>query len=254
MTAYLPAALKIHSYEDAMSAIWQGISLCLEDDILVATARQGAILLLPRLNKIREINEKRTGVSGNHSVICRGFKVPPNDGAFGHPIMVLSRKAATPDLIDFVMMTSFNGQTLQEKHGRQPFRYSDYIPISPTLAHPFTQNGSDPRYETLAYDNPNMELLKHSYLALQDIYTMSLHDAEGFWVRKRSKRLPHMLSPASCRQVLDLLRARPGQYLPGDQHLVTSQGLWWIVLMSPVGIILSICVALLCALAKWFFG
>ncbi|KAK5697023.1 hypothetical protein LTR17_024090 [Elasticomyces elasticus] len=249
MTAYLPAALKLHSYEDAMSAIWQGISLCLEDDILVATTRQGATLLLPRLNKIREINEKRTGVSGNHSVICRGFKVPPNDGPFGHPIMVLSRKAATPDLIDF--MTSFNGQTLQEKHGRQPFRYSNYIPISPTLAHPFIQNGSDPRYETLAYDNPNMELLKHSYLALQDIYTMSLHDAEGFWVRKRSKKLPHMLSPASCRQVLDLLRARPGQYLPGDQHLVTLQGLWWIVLVSPVGA-LSVCVALLCALAKWF--
>ncbi|KAK5737385.1 hypothetical protein LTR17_006804 [Elasticomyces elasticus] len=250
MDGYSPAALKdkIHSFKDARSALSQLTSLYLEDDILMATARQGAILLLPRLNRIREINEKRTGAQGRHSVTCKGYNIPPLDGIFGHPIMVLSREAATPDRIDFVLLTSFTGKTLQERYGA--FRYKDYIPISPTLEHPFSQDGSDRRYRTLVYDTPTMELLKNSYLQLQDIYTMSLHDAEGIWTRKRSINLPHMLNPASCSQVLKLLRARAGRYQPGEQYVVTSQKLWWIVLVSPVGA-LSVCVALLCALAKW---
>ncbi|KAF2123999.1 hypothetical protein P153DRAFT_351626 [Dothidotthia symphoricarpi CBS 119687] len=58
-----------------------------------------------------------------------------DDGCFNHPVVVLSVNRARTEVV-VLIMTSFGGKDLQERHPRNTQTRSMYIPVHPSKAHP----------------------------------------------------------------------------------------------------------------------
>ncbi|KAK5127534.1 hypothetical protein LTR85_006873 [Meristemomyces frigidus] len=196
-----------------------------KDDVRSDKVEQGTVLWLPPLDRATQRYLTRTGRAG-HGITHKGGGTV-NIGLLNHPILVVSRPAATPDTIDFLSMTSFGNKPLQDKFDLDHARRADYVPFVGAPQHPYTfpndRKMFDSRYKSLRIRGRYAMQKRYSYVHISMVYTMNIEDAERYWGISKAAYADYKLDDGSLRTLYWLLRAKVPSYKAGVQHLVTDQ-------------------------------
>ncbi|KAK4549894.1 hypothetical protein LTR36_005195 [Oleoguttula mirabilis] len=212
---------------EELLAKWRnGLPQYQKDDVRSDTVEQGTVIWLPPLDRAGKRYLKRTAQPGISITHKGGGTV--NTGLLNHPILVLSRPAATPQTIDFLSMTSFGNTPLQSKFASlNDARRGDYVPVDRAPPHPYTfpnhRRVYDPEYKNLYFQKRYPMQKRYSYVQISMVYTMHLDDAERFWGLTELAHAHYKLDDASLGTLSNLLRAKVPSYRAGGQHVVSEQ-------------------------------
>lgn len=163
---------------------------------------RGASLWLPRPTRSCLINV--TDVAGHR-------KFHPT--AYGHPILVLSRPATAPDMVDFVILTSL-GSGIGEFFKRWNIKKrlsNEHIPIEPAHRHVF--------YKVQARYKDGLVPKKDGFISSGGIYSVAWRDLWPCIPLDQSKTLnpgPWGLDERSMRTVTKWAHARCDEYFAGE--------------------------------------
>ncbi|KAJ2903635.1 hypothetical protein MKZ38_009578 [Zalerion maritima] len=115
------------------------------------------------------------------------------DGCRNHPVLILSPHVEGGEVV-VLIMTSFGGKDLAERHSERSGLRQHYLPIEPSRPHP--DNGI-----LLRLDELSSQMQRSSYVQIKKQYTIAyIH------LRECSQRRPerHVLSKASYRTLCRL--------------------------------------------------
>ncbi|KAK3620753.1 hypothetical protein LTR56_023222 [Elasticomyces elasticus] len=202
---------RLYSVQQVYSAYKHGLPKHTRWDVILADIDAGMILWLPYGRWLRDKYAKRTGIAGQHSVEfyddTKTF-AQANEGIFNHPILVISRREDSPTSIDFLLMRSFGGTTVDVKfQGNQTYLQRYYIPITPTPPHPIAVAIPNSDYQLLTLTNA-MQMSTVSYVELGEVYTMNINDVEIYDRRVNGVSQTYMLDRISRKRLWDVLRRR----------------------------------------------
>ncbi|KAK5680060.1 hypothetical protein LTS10_008010 [Elasticomyces elasticus] len=216
------------------SAVWRalrsGLPRYSDDDVHVTEVRAGTVLYLPQYGEVLRRHLKRTGKlpkrcfnRHDHSELLSA----DHYGMFDHPILVVSRRAATPNSVDFLLMRSFRNTPIHKIFkGDCIWDSVCFLPADPSPPHPLAK--VSPGHQTLTFKRPtpttSLVMPRVSYVEVAKIYTMNIDDATMYYDRRAEKRLTYELDGPSMQRVLDPLRNGSNAYHPGRQARVTILG------------------------------
>ncbi|KAK4915970.1 hypothetical protein LTR49_016005 [Elasticomyces elasticus] len=216
------------------SVLWRalrsGLPLNSDDDVQVTDVRAGTVLYLPQYGEVLKRHLKRTGRlpkrcfhRHDHSELLSA----DHHGMFDHPILVVSRRAATPNSVDFLLMRSFRNTPIHKIfEGDRLWDSECFLPADPPPPHPLAKVSSG--HQTLMFkrSTPTTSIVmpRVSYVDVAKIYTMSIDDATMYLDRRGEKRLTYQLDGPSILRVLEPLRKGSNAYHPGRQARVTILG------------------------------
>ncbi|KAK4895165.1 hypothetical protein LTR27_006774 [Elasticomyces elasticus] len=216
------------------SAVWRalrsGLPRYSDDDVHITDVRAGTVLYLPQYGEVLKRHLKRTGRlpkryfhRHDHSKLLSA----DHYGMFDHPILVVSRRAATSNSVDFLLMRSFRNTPIHKIFkGDRIWDSVCFLPADPSPTHPLAM--VSPGHQTLTFkrrtSGTSLVMPRVSYVDVAKVYTMNIDDATMYFDRRAEKRLTYELDGPSMLRVLEPLRKGSNAYHPGRQARVTILG------------------------------
>ncbi|KAK3627267.1 hypothetical protein LTR56_013749 [Elasticomyces elasticus] len=213
------------------STLWRalrsGLPRYSDDDVHITDVRAGTVLYLPQYGEVLRRYSKRTGRlpkrcfhRHDHSELLS----TDHYGMFDHPILVVSRRAATPNNVDFLLMRSFRNTPIHKIFkGDRIWGSVCFLLADPSPPYPLAK--VSPGHQTLTFKRPtpttSLVMPRVSYVDVTKIYTMNIDDAAMYFDRRAEKRMTYELDGPSILRVLEPLRKGSNAYHPGRQARVT---------------------------------
>ncbi len=131
-----------------------------------------------------------------------------DEGAFGHPVVILSRPLNAPNTALIQTMTSFNSQNLETRHRHNHEIRRNHLPIKPAPQHP-------EGFASLELAE-GATLTKESYVKTERRYRVEWRFLRPYEDRRHTKQRTHVLTEESLRELIQHNRLY-GSYQPGPE-------------------------------------